>query len=868
MVSDEANGTAGAVGTDTGEAAVTSGTAVLLAAAPAGRGRTMDAASVLPALAAVPPGVLTGTATATLVELADPIDPQTVLTRLRAAAQSPGPLVVYLAGQLHLDRRQQLPHLALARSTTAALRYTAFPWHWLAEAAASGPTTVVADLVADPEAWARLGTGPDLLRLSPSPTLYARVTPPPRRGERTTPDYLRAWADQWRAGARAPFSALHAESAARTMSPRSLFLPPAPSAGEWGPGAGTAAPMTAPTPLPAAPAPASVRAPAPVFAPAPETGPGPAPAPETGLALETGPAPAPARIPATAPEPVHAAVAVPESVAAASAAPGPVTDPAAGPVHAPDPSAGRMPGGVPVAEGVSGRMGGGTAAPASAPEPVRVPVPEAVPAPAGPPAPARIPPLPAGYMAAPPVPDHPVAEAPAVSGPPTETQPADGTGATPSAAAPDGPADVEPELGPVGEEAVPEAGPMAAAEGESAPEGDGASGPEAERELASASPSRGGDDGGSVPVDPVMPAGVVSARGGGSTAVPAAERVVASAPPSLGGDGADGGSAPVNPAAPAEDASAPGADSTADPAAKRQVASDSPSRDGDGADGGSVPAGPVALAVDASAPGRDGTADPAAVRQVASASPSRDRGGADGGFAPVDPVAPAGGASAPKIAGAAAPTPGTGAEPGADERRAPVPLVAGEGEEGPGTMKLVPSGGRGTGRGIPPMPSVPPTVPAGAVDPRRAGYGQSASAEPAPHDPHPAILSAAMAGRHAEAAEMAAAWERDALRRFGPRSAEAVHWMEVRADLARLAGEPARSCELWLAVAEARLGLRQQPDDRDVEGAVDRAHHQWEQITEPARARALGPTLLALRRRVPGRRPGALEALRRRMHAR
>ncbi|MFE4660587.1 hypothetical protein ACFRFJ_28330, partial [Streptomyces hydrogenans] len=162
-------------------------------------------------------------------------------------------------------------------------------------------------------------------------------------------------------------------------------------------------------------------------------------------------------------------------------------------------------------------------------------------------------------------------------------------------------------------------------------------------------------------------------------------------------------------------------------------------------------------------------------------------------------------------------------------------------------------------------------------DPRRAGYGAAASAapaappapaEPAAHDPHPAILSAAMAGRHAEAAEMAAAWERDALRRFGPRSGEAVHWMEVRADLARLAGEPARSCELWLAVAEARLGLRQQPDDRDVEGAVDRAHHQWEQIADPARARALGPTLVALRRRVPGRRPGALEALRRRMHSR
>ncbi|MFI0826478.1 hypothetical protein ACH4Q7_18685 [Streptomyces roseolus] len=679
MVSDEANGTAGAVGTDTGEAAVASGTAVLLAAAPAGRGRTMDAASVLPALAAVPPGVLTGTATATLVELADPIDPQTVLTRLRAAAQSPGPLVVYLAGQLHLDRRQQLPHLALARSTTAALRYTAFPWHWLAEAAAAGPTTVVADLVADPEAWSRLGTGRDLLRLSPSPTLYARVTPPPRRGERTAPDYLRAWADQWRAGVRAPFAVLHTEAAARTRSPQSLFLPPAPQTGEWGHGAGTAA---APAPGPA-PVPVAAPAPGPVAGPVPAPVPVPGPGPVAGPAPVPGPAPVsvrvPGAVPAPAPAPVPVSARVPEAGTVGDA------------VRAP------APGYAPVADAVPGPVPGGRVVPEPAAEPARVPVPEAAPVPAGPPVPSRIPPLPAGYTAAPPVRDQPVAEA----------------------------------------------APPAAADGETA---------------------------------------------GGGDAAPE--------------------------------------------------------------------------------PGEEGP--------VAPEAPSRDD--ADGVSAPADPGAPAGGESAPGSASEAAPpAPAADAGPEADADK-----VADEAEGAPGAMESAPSGGKGqtggtTGRGIPPMPSAPPApsaplappaVPAGAVDPRRAGYGRAATAEPAPHDPHPAILSAAMAGRHAEAAEMAAAWERDALRRFGPRSAEAVHWMEVRADLARLAGEPARSCELWLAVAEARLGLRQQPDDRDVEGAVDRAHHQWEQITEPARARALGPALLALRRRVPGRRPGALEALRRRMHAR
>ncbi|MFB6837972.1 hypothetical protein [Streptomyces sp. NPDC056361] len=357
-----------------GDAAVAAiGTALLLAAAPAGRGRAMDAASVLPALAAVPPGVLTGTTTATVVELADPLDPQTVLTRLRAAAASPGPLVVCLAGQLHLDRRQELPHLALARTTPATLRYTALPWHWLAGELGvrrPGTTTVVADLVADPDVWQRLTAVPELLHLGPGPLLYGRVTPAPRRGEPATPDYLRAWAELWRSGARLPHATLHAEAAAGTA-------------------------------------------------------------------------------PATA-----------ES------------------------------------------------------------------------------------------------------------------------------------------------------------------------------------------------------------------RFLAPAPP------------------------------------------------------------------------------PAAV---------------------------------------------------------------------------------------------------------------------VPDDPHPAILAAAMAGRHGEAAAVAAAWEHEALRRHGPHSPEAVHWTEVRADLARLAGEPARSCELWLAAAEARLALRQRPDDPDVEGAVDRAHHQWEQITDPARARALGPTLVTLRHRVPGRQPGALAALTRRM---
>ncbi|MFE5481069.1 hypothetical protein [Streptomyces sp. NPDC056527] len=517
----------------------TVGTAVLLAAAPAGRGRAVDAASVLPALAAVPPSALTGTPVATVVELADPLDPQTVLTRLRAAAATPGPLAVYLAGQLQLDRRQHLPHLALARSTPTTLRYTGLPWHWLAAELAArrpGTTTVVADLVVDPELWQRLRTAPGLLSLGPGPHLYGRVAPAPRRGDPATPEYLRHFATIWRTGARPPLPHLHAEAAAQRAGSEALLLTPTP---------GAAAPGGLPLP-------------------------------------GNGPAPSPA-----------------------------------------------------------GRA-----------EPVTVGAPHGAPAPAV---------APASYGASAPV---------AVPAPQSA-------------------------LGPVPESAPP-----------------GATVP------------------GPVPV------------------------------PGLRG-------APAPFAAPAPDA-AP------------------------------VPV-PAATAIGASAP-------VPGLRQ----------------------------ASAPVTRYDAAPVPVSA------PYRAAVP--------GPiGTTAAAPAVGAPTRSGNPPAPPMPSPAPVGVPD------------------PHPAILAAAQAGRHGEAVAVAVAWEQEALRRYGPRSQQAVHWMEVRADLARLAGEPARSCELWIAAAQARLGLSQEPGEPDVEGAVDRAHHQWEQIEDPARARELGPALVALRERVPGRKAGALAAVQRRM---
>ncbi|MET9437197.1 hypothetical protein [Streptomyces sp. NPDC006551] len=596
------------------------GTAVLLAAAPTGRGRAIDAASVLPALAAVPPSALTGTPAATVVELADPLDPQTVLTRLRAAAAMPGPMAVYLAGQVHLDRRQHLPHLALARTTSTTLRYTGLPWHWLAaELAVRGPgtTTVVADLVVEAELWQRLTATPGLLSLGPGPLLYGRVAPAPRRGEPATPEYLRTFATIWRTGARPPLAQLHEEAAARTEGTEALLLAP-----------------TATPPHAVAPAGDGV----------------------WGTTATTSVAPG-----------------------------GGPTGPGGG---APTGSLSVAPGGIAVATG---------ALPGS---PVAT---GALPVPAGP--------LPAPIAS---LPGAPIRPAPTV---PEQTVPASAL-----------------------------------------PTGTGPSGPEATAVAPGAWPPPVG------PPGPVTPA--TSPAGASAPSVPSVPSVAA-APPTA-------------PAAPAPTEA-----------------------------------------------GRSGRTGPAT------------QAGASGRVAATGPAAP------PVPPGTWGPSGQGGAAIGPAGNPSLAPATASD----------------ATAHHTEPAPAESPS----SGSPRGTGGQGGAPAVVPAHDPHREILAAAQAGRHGEAIAVAAAWEREALRRYGARSQEAVHWMEVRADLARLAGEPARSCELWIAAAQARLGLRQGPGDPDVEGAVDRAHHQWEQIQDPARARELGPALIALRRQVPGRQAGALAALQRRM---
>ncbi|MFJ9175955.1 hypothetical protein [Streptomyces sp. NPDC102360] len=621
------------------------GTALLLAAAPAGKVGLIDAVSVLPTLAAVPPSVLTGTAAASVVELADPLDPQAVLTRLRTAAAQPGPLHLYVAGQLHLDHRQRLLHLALARTAPSTLRYTALPWHWLTgELMLRRPhtTTVVVDLVADAEAWKQVGVSG--LGLGHGTSVFGRVLPPPPRRTTLTPTYLRAYADIWRTGARPTPPDLHETAAAHAGPADALFV--ALGSGHVAantPGAGQ---------------------------------PAPAPASANNHAAADPPKPTPATANS------HAAGFPPEPTPAA-----PPTD--------------REPTETPTA-----------ATPTSATTPTpTTPAPAPVPPPASTPIP---------------VPD------------------------------------LNPEQG-------PDPAPTWGAESVQAP---------------------------------------ASRSGSGPAAVATPNPVVTSAPAQSSGPGL-----PPAPAVTGASGTEPAVSLAPGPGAMPDTASPSVS-----------------------------VVAPAAVASQPSVPTSAD-------------AAASGSLSAPPPTSTPAPSPGPAVQLAKAPASAPVAAAV--------SPSPVPAASVTTPTPVPPGPEAAPVV----VAPPMPTVAPAAPAAPAAPDPHALLLAAVQAGRHGEAASIAAAWEGEALRVYGMRSSQVVHWMEVRADLARLAEEPGRSCELWIAVAHARIARGESPSDEDVEAAVDRAHHQFEQVRDPDRARGHAAGLTALREQVPGRRPGALDAIRRRLDA-
>ncbi|QES58563.1 hypothetical protein DEJ51_34220 [Streptomyces venezuelae] len=237
------------------------GHVLLIAGDGAARRRTVHLApsANLAALAMVPASVLLGSELPTDTVCLDGVrDPNTVLARLRTAAATPGPLLLYLSGRLTADRRGRGLHLALAGTTQAAVRYTALPWEWLGGELRSRPaglTTVLLDLAADKQAWPLLQEYGSLPAF-PCAEVYGVVCPPGfAAGDGTVSGYTRHWIDQLRRSPVRPADVqLHALAAgAAGLPPGALVLPTARELG-MRPGPLRSQPQP-PQPDPQAPAP-------------------------------------------------------------------------------------------------------------------------------------------------------------------------------------------------------------------------------------------------------------------------------------------------------------------------------------------------------------------------------------------------------------------------------------------------------------------------------------------------------------------------------------------------------------------------------------------------------------------------------------
>ncbi|MCX5293651.1 hypothetical protein [Streptomyces sp. NBC_00183] len=100
---------------------------------------------------------------------------------------------------------------------------------------------------------------------------------------------------------------------------------------------------------------------------------------------------------------------------------------------------------------------------------------------------------------------------------------------------------------------------------------------------------------------------------------------------------------------------------------------------------------------------------------------------------------------------------------------------------------------------------------------------------------HESVLQAAMEGRFSEAAELAAICEREDITTHGLNSPQALAWLETRAQVADLRGEPGQAAQLRATVA--RMGN----DDREwFEKSGDSTSPAWHSVPQPP---APAPTL-------------------------
>ncbi|MFE5805659.1 hypothetical protein [Streptomyces sp. NPDC056491] len=133
-------------------------------------------------------------------------------------------------------------------------------------------------------------------------------------------------------------------------------------------------------------------------------------------------------------------------------------------------------------------------------------------------------------------------------------------------------------------------------------------------------------------------------------------------------------------------------------------------------------------------------------------------------------------------------------------------------------------------------------------------------------DPRPYIHWLASGGRHGEAASLARVWEEYAGGLYGGSSVEAVQWTEIRADLARMAGDFLVATGLWAGACRVRVEC-QGVAAPEVYAAAAGALYCWTQVRERAAVVESGPGLVALLRVLPGMDPGHLRSAQARLDA-
>ncbi|MFG2975444.1 hypothetical protein ACGFYY_20995 [Streptomyces sp. NPDC048331] len=95
---------------------------------------------------------------------------------------------------------------------------------------------------------------------------------------------------------------------------------------------------------------------------------------------------------------------------------------------------------------------------------------------------------------------------------------------------------------------------------------------------------------------------------------------------------------------------------------------------------------------------------------------------------------------------------------------------------------------------------------------------------------------------------------------------EAVEWAEIRADLARMAGDFRLATGLWIEVCRARLA-GQGVADREVHAAAAGALYCWTQLKDRVSVVESGPELIALLRALPALDPRLLRLTQARLDA-